>query len=404
MKRIALVASAVCILIVSVSVSRAGWVHSFWLNVRLATGDLDGDGFTDVVTTRVYIHDGPHVGRVAVYRRDPIKAGTFLEPEVYMTGVEPLAVAISDLDGNGSPDILVAHLSKNLTILLQQDRIFPVSIDIPLSDKPNDAVHPMAVGDIDGDGRQDVAVAIGETVQVLLQTDGPPISFMAPQTYLMGAYVDSVTFSDLNGDGLLEMIVGSVDTWKNCQIAIFLQTPSNPGTFGAPIDIIDIQPHPTFIDARDIDGDEKPDLAVALYGQKKRHNGGVGILMQKGAWPEAFPDQTIYCKKLKYLSWLCIEDMDGDFSPDIAIMASKGVAVLRQDPAHKGTFFPPKWRKVPGIHDWSTAGLGDFNGDGLLDFVVLGNDLDSLKPLIVYQDPKKPGSFLKPQRMLISDE
>jgi hypothetical protein len=201
------------------------------------------------------------------------------------------------------------------------------------------------------------------------------------------------------------MIVGSSDTWKSGQITIFLQTPSTPGTFGAPIDIIDIQPFPTFIDARDIDGDEKPDLAVALYGQKKRHNGGAGILMQKGAWPGAFPDQTLYCKKQKRLSWLRIEDMDGDLSPDIAIMGLKGVAVLRQDPAHKGSFFPPKWRKVPGIpYPWPTAGLGDFNGDGLLDFVVLGNDLDSLKPLIVYQDPKTPGSFLKPQRMLISDE
>jgi hypothetical protein len=400
MKYIVLVVSAVCILLVSVSVSRGINIHPFWMNMDVATGDLDGDGFTDVVTTRAYIQAGPHVGRVAVYRRDPMKPGTFLKPELYKTGVDSRAVVISDLDGNGSPDILVANYeSKNLTILLQQDQVFPVSIDIPLLGKPND----MAVGDIDGDGRQDIAVAIGKTVQVLLQTDGPPISFMAPQTYLMGAFVGTVTFSDLNGDGRLEMIVGSSDTWKYGQITIFLQTPSNPGTFGAPIDI-DIQPHTFFIDARDIDGDEKPDLAVALYGQTKRQNGGVGILMQKGAWPGAFPDRTIYCKKQKYLSWLRIEDMDRDFSPDIAIMGPKGVAVLRQDPARKGTFFPPKWRKVPQIHDWSSAGLGDFNGDGFLDFVVLGNDLDSLKPLIVYQDPKKPGSFLRPQRMLISDE
>jgi hypothetical protein len=373
------------------------------MNRALARGDLDGDGFTDVVTTRAYIHDGPHVGRVAVYRRDPMKPGTFLKPEVYYTGEEPQTVVIHDLDGNGSPDILVANYeSQNLTILLQQDRTFPVSIDIPLLGKPN---H-MAVGDIDGDGRQDIAVAIGRTVQVLLQMDGPPISFMAPQTYVMGAFVHTVSLSDLNGDGQLEMMVGngSSDAWDNGLITLFLQTPSAPGTFSASIDM-DVQPHPFLIDARDIDGDEKPDLAVALYGQTKRQNGGVGILIQKGTWPEAFADQTVYCKKRKYLGWLRIEDMDGDFFPDIAVIAPRGVAVLRQDPSHKGTFLPPiKWRKIPGAFSWSSAGLGDFNGDGLLDFVVFGNDLNSLNPRIVYQDPKKPGSFLRPQRMLISDE
>jgi hypothetical protein len=96
--------------------------------------------------------------------------------------------------------------------------------------------------------------------------------------------------------------------------------------------------------------------------------------------------------------------MDGDSLPDMAIMGPKGVAVLRQDPAHKGTFLPPKWRKVPGIHSWGSAGIGDFNEDGFLDFVVLGNDLTSLKPYIVYQDPKNPRSFLKPKRIQILDD
>src|SRR5205814_1259652 len=70
----------------------------------------------------------------------------------------------------------------------------------------------VAIGDLNGDGRPDLAVAnlSSSTVSVLFNTTtagAASPSFAAQQTYATGAYPRSVTVGDFNGDGRSDLVL-----------------------------------------------------------------------------------------------------------------------------------------------------------------------------------------------------
>ncbi|MCI0456649.1 MAG: FG-GAP-like repeat-containing protein [Gemmataceae bacterium] len=98
--------------------------------------------------------------------------GTFQAPRDFVTGPGPTAVAVSDFDGDGQPDLVVTSLGVGVSLLLgtgtgtfQPARNFRAGV----------APEAGAVGDFNGDGRPDVAVANegDNTLSVLLGTSVP---------------------------------------------------------------------------------------------------------------------------------------------------------------------------------------------------------------------------------------
>src|SRR5436309_2887837 len=90
----------------------------------------------------------------------------------------------------------------------------------------------VAIGDLNGDGKADLATANchSNTVSVLLGNgDG---SFRAHTDFETGSYPYSVAMGDLNGDGKLDLVVANAYSWA---VSVFAD--NGDGTFGARVDV-----------------------------------------------------------------------------------------------------------------------------------------------------------------------
>jgi hypothetical protein len=108
-------------------------------------------------------------------------------------------VAVSDIDGDGNLDLVVANLgSDTVGVLLGNgDGTFQSQTTFASGADP----HSVAIADINGDGRPDLAVAnfSSNTIGVLLGNgDG---TFQAQVTHATGLNPQTVQLADVNGDG-----------------------------------------------------------------------------------------------------------------------------------------------------------------------------------------------------------
>ena len=125
----------------------------------LSVGDLNGDGKLDVVLAdelNTVVYGGSDHITVLMGNGD----GTFSAPARYPAedSVYPLGILIADLDGDGRDDVLVSYTGGTI-------QIFPGNGDGTLQSGAiynyGEAWGPPLIGDFNGDGRIDFAVATG---------------------------------------------------------------------------------------------------------------------------------------------------------------------------------------------------------------------------------------------------
>jgi hypothetical protein len=219
---------------------------------EMAVGDFNGDGKLDVVTC-----DLNGTVNVVLGYGD----GTFRTPMSYYgnpltsTG-SPLAVTVGDFNGDGRADVAFTNYAyDNIGVLLGFDDSMLQRLDtFTVPGKP----VAIASGDINGDGKSDVVVAnTAGSVSVLLGNgDG---RFMPAVSYPMPGQPNGLVLADINGDGKLDLAV------TNSQGGTSILLGNGDGTFGSPVTYdtgIGWGP----IAAADFNGDGRVDLAIAGEG------------------------------------------------------------------------------------------------------------------------------------------
>src|SRR5262249_47808781 len=127
----------------------------------VAGGDFNGDGVPDLVVTNAGTPPD-YAGSVSVFlgKGD----GSFQAAQSFGAGSYSTSVAVGDLNGDGVPDLVVANAGMypdyagSVSVLLGSgDGSFQTAQSLSASDRP----RSVAVGDFNGDGGLDLAVAGG---------------------------------------------------------------------------------------------------------------------------------------------------------------------------------------------------------------------------------------------------
>jgi glucose/arabinose dehydrogenase len=295
--------------------------------------------------------DGGSIRRVAYAGVAPGSA-SFASPTSYPTATNAHGVGTGDVNGDGKLDLAVANAgSGNVSVLLGNGNgTFQASANFATGVSPKS----VTVADVSGDGRLDLVTADqGSSTVSVLRGNGAG-SFAAATSFPACNQAHEVALGNFNGDGMPDIAVAC---WGGSVISVLLAT--GGGSFGPPINSTSgAAPHSLV--ARDFDRDGKQDLAVA-----NRDGNNVGVLRGNGNGTFAAP--AVYPTGAGPHS-IRIGDLNRDGNSDLvtANEAADNVSVLLG--AAGGTFAPASnyaTGQVPkGI------AVGDLNGDGLPDVVT----------------------------------
>jgi hypothetical protein len=321
----------------------------------VASGDLNGDGKLDLLVLTPNFGSGATMA-VLLGNGD----GTFQVPVTYSVPVAPYLV-LGDFNGDGKPDIAISGDGQVSVLINNGNGTFKSPVNYNLSGN----IQAIAAADLNGDGRLDLVVPSGgtsATISVLLGNgDG---SFGNPIEYtsnLLSIYSTSIAVADLNADGKLDLALTDSDGSAN---AVGIVLGNGDGTFRSPPLLYSAGLLPAALVSLDVNGDGKPDLAVA---------GGYGVLsyfslttlINQG--DGTFPNPKSY-PVLQFPYSAALADFNGDGHVDIATTSFQTGEVSVLLGIGDGTFQAP----VDSFTGQSPTAIaaGDFNGDGIVDLVV----------------------------------
>ena len=281
----------------------------------LALTDLDGDGRPDIICF------GDTKDLEVIYNRG---TNGWSEPKRWHLDdgqMNPNALTVGDLDGDGRPDIALLGDSGALYLLSQQaDHTFSEPKKISYSGTPK----AVQIVDIDGDGKNDLLFVDWDSptpFRFRLQIAGGQLG---PEIYFKHPAIRSYCVDSLDGNSN-NFLVDIAQNSGRAEISQFVRKPAEPlsGVFKQgqlqvmPLNKTDAAQRGLLW--ADVNGDKRPDLLVA-----EPQNGQISIYLQQAdgslAAAKTFPT-------LAGVSQIATADWEGDGQPEIFLLSRDESAI-----------------------------------------------------------------------------
>lgn len=385
----------------------------------VAAVDVNGDGKPDlVIANGCGSNSSCNTGSVTVLLNNG--NGTFAPAVSYSSsGFVASAVAVSDVNGDGKPDIVVVNncssgsplagctTDANVAVLLGNgDGTFQTTTTY---DTDGYVGQSVAIADVNGDGKPDLIVVnrcgssstcetsgqspIDSTAAVLLGNgDG---TFQTAVTYDTGSPdSEMVAAGDVNNDGNPDLVVAN-----NCYLVASICDPNgyqlgsvsilignSTGSFTVTENYLSGVSLTAAVALADLANNGN--LDIALSGGGASFGGEVGIFSGNGNG--TFQDQTTYSLNSYLVGDITIADVNGDGNLDLEVSFVCDIATVpgcTAGPAGAAVFLGNGDGTFQGAQYFGSIGysngpspalaVADFNGDGRPDLVVSANCADN---------------------------
>jgi hypothetical protein len=337
----------------------------------IAFADVDGNGTQDVLITgwdsgfqpisKLYTNNG---------------AGNFTEISgTPFENVNFSSIAFSDIDGNGTQDVLITGRNGSsfqpISKLYVNDGAgnFTEVSGTPFDDVRNSSI---AFSDVDGNGTQDVLItglnSSNQPISKLYTNDGTGIFTEVSGTPFVGAYNGSLAFSDVDGNGTQDVIItGLVASNQN---ATKFYTNDGVGNFtevaGTPFDDV----NNSSIAFADVDGDNTQDVLITGSSTSNSNrvsklyiNDGIGNFTEISGTPF----------ERVYNSSIAFSDVDGNSTQDVLITgynSNQRISKLYTNDG-AGNFTEVTGTPFDNVERGSIA-FSDVDGNGTQDVLITG--------------------------------
>ena len=344
----------------------------------VAVSDIDGDGKPDLIVANEYSNTFSVLRNTSSV--GSITTASFAAKVDFATDSTPAFITVGDIDGDGKPDIIITSQFKNVISVFRNTSVSGSITSSSFASKVDFITDTLslpssvAIGDIDGDGKPDIAVTnlYSNTISVLRNTSSPgsitSSSFAAPVDFTAGLGPNFVTITDIDGDKKPDLVVANY----NAQTVSVLRNISTAGSittssFATHIDFAtNIGPYS--LSAADINDDGKTDLVVANQGSNN-----VSVLVNNSTSGNiSFATKTDLSSGGTSPFSVAAGNLNGDALPDLVVSnATNNTLSVLQNTYSSGTAasFGANINFITGYFPF-TAIVSDLDGDGEADIAV----------------------------------
>ena len=337
-------------------------------------------------TISVSVVDGAQTSNPASFTVTPIPTTTAqfrpAPSSPYTVGTNPASLAVGDFDGDGNADVAIANYGSNTVTVLLGDGAggFSAAPFSPFA--VGSYPYSVALGDFNGDGKPDLAIANSQSNTLTVLLRGLRTNFFGVEVgsfvtapgnpFAVGNRPVSVAVGDFNGDGKSDLATANYDS-NNVTVLLGNGAGGFSAASGSPFPV---DRNPTSIVVGDFNGDGKSDLGIANH-----ESNTVTVLLGNGAGGfSTAPGSPIPVDRNP--TSIVVGDFNGDGKSDLAIASSPSntVTVLLGNGAG-GFSAAPGSPVAVGTSPLSIA-VGDFNGDRKQDLAIANSVANNVTVLL----------------------